>query len=351
MTSRASGGLSSATDRRTAIRSRESDRPRFQDDWGTPPPEGLAWHLRAVSAARTPFSLAFLRLQENTAWRAPALLWHLDRLMAAEKDNPNYVANRGYVYASMGQWDKAIADTTRALDAMKPDDADRHALLSSRGNFHAELGQWKQAEEDIAQYVATQPELSRSTYGPQVELALLRLRRGDRPGYQKACAWLMAFRPPTAVRETPPSPFVIWPCVLVPEAVEDHEKILAGFRSRTSGRPGGIFPGRVPFSVEAAVLYRQGKYDEAERLLLPATRDRPANAVGNAGDYFFLAMAQYQLQRPEEARKSLAEGIQLMNQLVSDDDSFGPPLPVWQRRLAEQVLREEAERLLKGEKP
>src|SRR5262249_8964997 len=71
-----------------------------------------------------------------------------------------------------------------------------------------------------------------------------------------------------------------------------------------------------------------------------------------AGNRFFLAMAQAKNKKPEEACKSLDEGIKLMNEPAAET----PPLPSvlvqpWQRRLAEQILRQEGEGVRKGAKP
>lgn len=274
--------------------------------------------------------------------------------MAAEPDNRTHLASRAVVHAALGQWEKAIADYDRVLEG--PITAENRTYLQARANAHAELGQWKQAEADFARYVVLMAELRDTTEGRfsvamYAPLAVIRLHLGDERGYQDACAELMKYRAPTTGREALPPATTSWPCLLAPGAVmdKDYEKIMDGATGRGAGPGGGGFApatmARLLFSVPAAVLYRQGKLDEAEKQLLSFTGERP-NV--KAGDYFFLAMAQQKLGRKEEAGKSLAAGIRLMSEPLAEDP-FG--VSAWRRRLAEKILRQEAERVLKGERP
>jgi tetratricopeptide (TPR) repeat protein/serine/threonine protein kinase len=77
--------------------------------------------------------------------------------------NPNYVEawnNRGTTYASLGQQKKAIADFTKAIN-LKPDHA---RAWSNRGLAHRNLDQREKAFADYARAIKLQPTLAEARY-------------------------------------------------------------------------------------------------------------------------------------------------------------------------------------------
>jgi hypothetical protein len=104
----------------------------------------------------------------------------------------------------------------------------------------------------------------------------------------------------------------------------------------------------------AALEYRRGQFAQAESRLKGQVQRRPdASTI----DYFFLAMAQAKAGRPAEARRSLAEGARRQEQSEANGEWDDVPAALvgvfypseWQRRLAEQIVRREAERTVAAE--
>ena len=100
-----------------------------------------------------------------------------------------------------------------------------------------------------------------------------------------------------------------------------------------------------------ATLYRAGKFEAAIRRLNEAVEAHGKG--GTARDWLFLAMAKQRLGRLGEARDALDKGIQWieqMEQMKLRDEFIPVPFP-WEVRLEFELLRGEAERLLKEDTP
>src|SRR5262249_42907018 len=98
-------------------------------------------------------------------------------------------------------------------------------------------------------------------------------------------------------------------------------------------------------NTRGAALYRAGRFAEAIGPLREANtawESRKATMDSPAYTWFFLAMAHHQLAHAEEARQWLDKGIEWM-----DRETRNNGLP-WNLRLTLQLLRREAEALLKG---
>jgi tetratricopeptide (TPR) repeat protein len=195
------------------------------------------------------------------------------------------------------------------------------------GDCHAMLGQWKEAVELYA------GEATPTQRNPEVWLrfAELALRSGGLAGYRSACEKMVKQFPATnytdAANET------AWACALGPDALPDMTPAVGLARRAVNASPtiAGLR------NTLGAVLYRAGKHDEAVTELTAAIK---MNARGGTwADYLFLAMAQHQLGKTDEARKSLAAAEKL---LESDSAWF------WSDKLERQLLRDEATKLIRG---
>jgi WD40 repeat protein len=287
-------------------------RERFAADRAAPPVEGVAWHRRHRSS-----------LMDGQA------RWHLDRLVAAEPDEPRHRTARGWVALRLGDWRAAEADLTWALER-GPATAE---LLSGRAATRAELGKWEAAEADLVEAARESP-----TTAGRVALALVRLRHGDEVGYRAECGALFAAAARKSGVTHVDTRLGIWPGLLKDGVLPDLEGFQPG--------PESLYPrgGAVgaPFHVEAAVRYRQGYYATAATALGP----NPDRAV----DYYLLAMAQHRMGKPE-AKASLEAGRRLEADPVDPEPgATAPSVPHWQADLATAMLRKEAEGLIGGEK-
>src|SRR5262249_49095088 len=86
-----------------------------------------------------------------------------------------------------------------------------------------------------------------------------------------------------------------------------------------------------------AVLYRVGRFEEATRRLNEGIAADAGRAL--ASDYLFLAMAHQRLRRGAEAARWLAEA-------GARSEGAAPP-DTWEDRLEQQLLRREAEALVR----
>jgi tetratricopeptide (TPR) repeat protein len=167
--------------------------------------------------------------------------------------------------------------------------------------------------------------------------ALLCLRAGDREGYRRACDRFLESVGPAPGAATANT--VAWTCVLAPGASDAARIVSLAERAVATDPKSHAF-----LNTLAAALYRAGRFEEALGKL-----DAAVQAHGRGGDpedCLFLAMAHHRLGRAAEARHWLAEAVRGLDRAAQSP----PPeatLP-WTQRLAGELLRREAEGLLRG---
>jgi tetratricopeptide (TPR) repeat protein len=116
-------------------------------------------------------------------------------------------------------------------------------------------GQWDHADQDFTKSI----ELVAKTFDNWYERALVRLAKGDKPGFQAACAEMLKRFAKTRAPET--AHFVAWTCALAPKVLAD---LTPGWRSMRLNS--------TPYWTQyaqglGAILYRAGRFDEAVREL------------------------------------------------------------------------------------
>jgi tetratricopeptide (TPR) repeat protein len=148
-------------------------------------------------------------------------------------------------------------------------------------------------------------------------------------------------------RSLPPGrrlPLTAWTCALAPDSLSDLAPAIASAQAAVEASNRSD----TSLVTSGGVLYRAGRYQEAIECLtepvalwdrgVPVTHD-----VSPAYAWFFLAMANQQLERPAEARTWLDRAVQWTEQKAEDPiDSEGEPLS-WDRILTLELLRHEAE--------
>jgi tetratricopeptide (TPR) repeat protein len=140
--------------------------------------------------------------------------------------------------------------------------------------------------------------------------------------------------------------WVAWAAVLAPDAVKDpHRPVkLAELAVRSDPRESWYL------STHGAALYRAGRFAEAVQRLQEASIEWDKAATkpmqySPAYTWFFLAMAHQRLGRLEEARRWLEKAVTRMEQETQGNTV------AWNRRQTLQLLRREAEVLLKQPAP
>ena len=133
-----------------------------------------------------------------------------------------------------------------------------------------------------------------------------------------------------------------WTAALSPQAHDDYGPAIA------LAQRGLELNKEHPEAIRSlgAILYRAGKFDEAAQQLAPlavnAEKSSPAAKTSSVYPLFFLAMAQHQLGKKDEARATLQKAADLAQAELSDDTN--PPR--WNRKLTLELLQKEAEGLL-----
>jgi tetratricopeptide (TPR) repeat protein len=238
--------------------------------------------------------------------------------------------------AAREHFDHAVADLTKAI-ALRPD---AHSYWSRRGHIHAEMAEWRKADLDCTK--AT--ELPGSTAWEWYYHALLRLRLGDTGGYRRACATTLERFGKSN------SDWVIPTCLLGPDAVSDWPSVIALAEQPVAKNPNNYNN----LNELGAVLYRAGRWEEAVKRLAEAdatTKDAKSARGTVASTWYFLAMAYHQLGHADEAGRWLRKASALPEEaeMGSPEDDVAKQRLTWERQLRRQLLRREAEELVKRE--
>jgi serine/threonine protein kinase len=173
-------------------------------------------------------------------------------------------------------------------------------------------------------------------------VAVIQLQFGDEAGYRATCNALVDL--PDFVDNDVVEARSIWILCLAPNSLDDLN--LPVTRAERLIRKSEQYQPHSVKCVSGAALYRADKYDRAAKLLTQDIEDFPGGPMSLAFDpinyrKLFLAMTNWQLGQKSEARRLLAEV-----QLAVDKELQSPAL-VWSRRATLEILRREAEALIR----
>ena len=221
---------------------------------------------------------------------------------------------RGSVHSSERDWAKAFTDFERALELLK------------------------QKEPS-----ATETEFGHPILGHNIHiLGLLSLLKGDQTRFRQLCNTII--KEHSHYEDAMPASCFSRVCTLSPDGLTDWSIPLGLAQQSVDEQP------RLPWYQFALGIacYRAGKYEEAIGSLNQSLEMGP-NWLGRGQNHVVLAMAQQQLGRGEEARKSLARANASFNEMnrTMANSKFGLAtsyfLVDW---LGLQILLPEAEQLL-----
>jgi WD40 repeat protein/tetratricopeptide (TPR) repeat protein len=276
--------------------------PAAQADEPGPRYTEPAWKAQIIETEM----MRALRLNEQAnALRAQGRLGEaLDRYRKAIELNPDYGpawSGRGIAHAGLVQWDKAAADFEKAAQLLEGD---------SQTGYH---------------------------------LALVRIHLGERELYRKACAGMIERFGKTSSADT--AKWASWSCVLGPDAVHDWGPVIVLAEKRLAAEP----ENGDALQNLAAVLYRAGRFEEAANRLAEsrspfADARQPLTSI--LYTWLFEAMVQHRLGHHGEARRWLDRAVKDIEQPPPERPEDGAA-STWNRRLTIQLLRREAEELLK----
>jgi WD40 repeat protein/Flp pilus assembly protein TadD len=275
------------------------------------------------------------------AKRQAIFRFHLKWLGAAELTAAADLAARGTLYARDGQWDRATADFTRATQ-LAPDD---EAIWYDCGAGLAAAGRWEQALPYFARFA----DLGRGTDMQWRSITALSLSLNDRETYRRRCQRMLDL----FGRSADPSfvsQLLIWG-PLVGDSGADHGLLVRQI-DRCLADNENLTGYRLMVQAKALAEYRAGRMGQAlewlrkaESLLHVQGEPEDADKVVN---FFFLGMAYQRLNRADEAKAKYQQGLRQMEKTFGGLDQYQPGKGEWFDWPRCQVVRREAEAVLKG---
>jgi WD40 repeat protein/tetratricopeptide (TPR) repeat protein len=261
-------------------------------DW-TAGPTGRRWHLAQAAVA-----------EENGNGQRVAFL--LTLLMAEDRNSPDLLRRRGTAYTRLREWDKAIADFSKAIE-LRPVD---YEVWTKRAEARAQLGQWDQVVADYQEAFRLQPQDANIGCA----LAVAHLLRRDLDGYRKQCRQLLDRFGRT---ENASRSFVQWLVVMLPDAANDMPALVALTEMARRENPEDW----QALETLGAALYRAGRFEESVKRLEEAAK-LLKGFLRNGGVSLwhlqvFLAMAHYRLADRTGADRRPAWQGQLGSLLIS----------------------------------
>jgi WD40 repeat protein/Flp pilus assembly protein TadD len=209
----------------------------------------------------------------------------------------------------------------------------------ARGQVFADLGQWDRADADFTKAIET-GEKDVEAWSMR---ALVRLAENDQPGFRAACQAMLDQFAKTTDAQTASS--VARTCSLAPDAISDFGPAIA-----LAQRAVGDQPLWHEYSQGlGAILYRAGQFEKSVRQLrdLEDLREFEPRLTARAYTAFFLAMAEHRLRHPAEAKKWLAKARDAMANSPQSRGNRGRHSS-WAGNLTMKILRHEAEALIEN---
>jgi WD40 repeat protein/serine/threonine protein kinase/tetratricopeptide (TPR) repeat protein len=221
-----------------------------------------------------------------------AALWHLDRLIQEEPDNWLYHARRGRVQAEMGHWAEASADFAEVV---------------------------RRDAEDVEAWCL---------------YAVLRLQQGDRADYRRACETLLKqYQSATQARERL-AYMAVWTSLLSPDSGINGDRLVELAKQAVEREPGD--PDYL--CTLGAALFRSGDLPSALRRLNEARAIHGSRPC--VREWLWQSLVSIKMGSTAEGRQWLAKATAALG---TPDAATLP----WVQRLHLDLLRREAERLLK----
>jgi tetratricopeptide (TPR) repeat protein len=246
----------------------------------------------------------------------------------------------GVALIRQGKFDEAIACYRKAIE-LNPKDAIIH------NNLAFALAEQRKLDEAAAYFgKASKLDQENPLYCYWHGLALL--SGGDLPGYRAACADMLKRFGRTKKPDV--AELVAWTAVLAPKSVDQLDQPVrmaeSALRSNAKNQSCSTTLG--------AAQYRAGRFAEAVQQLEKVVRALEQDAtkpgmVSPAYAAFFLAMTHQRMGHDAEARQWLGKASKRMEQEMQDRSNEASKS--WNRRCTLELLRREAEALLKDMAP
>jgi tetratricopeptide (TPR) repeat protein len=249
------------------------------------------------------------------------------KLITDQTADARLLAKRAKVYEAAERWDLARADWRRAIER-QPD------LAQAAFDSYRQAERWKEAAE-FAQMLAEQKPQDSLLW---MQIAAVVVLAGDDADYPAYCRRIVEQFAESKAVDVPDK--VVKACLLRPDAIELSKLPLDRF---VASLDEGTAPEWLPvwaWGTRALLAYRSGDAESAVKYVAKSEELKPSDLL-YALNLSVLAMAQHQLQHADEARRALAEAVQLTDRLRSQHKGDF-------NLLITQILLREAQVLLNG---
>lgn len=286
--------------------------------------------------------------EANELWFAAAL--YLEQITKTNPADLSALDRLAQAHVKLGQWDKAEADYSKAID-LDPLVAKRRF---ERAQARAERGRWTAVAEDLTKAI----ELGDDHEDLWYQLALAQLAVNDETAYRDTCAQMIKrFNTTDKARVANQ---VAWTCLLSEQSGIASAQIIEWAQSAVKGDPTNYYY----LNTLGVALYRAKRFDAAIAQLEEAMKKysdpkipdptQSPSGDGTFWDWVFLAMAHHRNNKPDEARKWLNRAIQWNEQHASAStagsvSSSEPHL--WNERLEFRLLLQEAKSVIESPNP
>ncbi len=316
---------------------------KYPADFTCSPAEVAAWYRQ--------------RAQANVARNDAEVVRCLDKVDALGAAGPDDWVERAKAYGRRGQWEQAVADYARLVEAgaANPDlltdmaealrrlgrRADALAALDraiglngshlrarfGRANLFVESNEWDRAVADLDAACGT-PGVPITAW---IDAARIRVNRGDLAGYRRTCDDLIRRHGKTADASSANN--ACWACCLGPDALPD-----LGQAVRLAELAVGANPNHASLNTLGAILYRTGRFEDAIGRLREGMKKDGKEDV--ASDWLFLAMAHHRLGHSDEARTSLDKATAAIRQQSPRDPASAGAVQILEELEVRILLRE-----------
>ena len=257
--------------------------------FATLPFDPASWHRRQADL-----------YEQGNDW--PAACWHLSRLISLVPPETMLYRRRARLNLLLEHWQEALVDADKAIEL----GANAPGPWNNKGIALANLGRWDQARAALEK-AAAYPDADTIVWNP---LTRTRARQGDVPGYRAAGNTALA----KLNAGTPEIQrfWALWACAVAPEGPGDPNRM---FQEANRASPSSDLDWAL---VRGAALYRAGQWQNAVQEL--AGVDQMQGRYLQAPHWFFRAMANARLGRPEAACADFDKAVVWLDQHTSGGD-------------------------------
>jgi tetratricopeptide (TPR) repeat protein len=214
-------------------------------------------------------------------------------------------------------------------------------LYSVLGLIHGQRGEWQLALSNYAKTLRFMPsdEEARRQFLPTAyhALAPLLVQTGDLAGYRAHCQAIL--REFGATTDPVTAERMAKDCMMLPPAAADLPTLAKMADTAVAAGPGHKDWAYFQF-VKGLAEYRRGNFTNAVEWLTKVVA-QPADPKRTVQAYMTLAMARHELGRLEEARATLAQGLELSKEKLYQPVK-GNADGVWNDWIIAQTLTREA---------